>query len=390
MENFNFYSPTYFAFGKDGERRAGELVSRFGGRKVLIHYGGGSAVKSGLLGRVKEGLEAAGIEYTELGGVKPNPRSGLVYEGIDLCRKEGIDFILAVGGGSVIDSSKAIAAGAVYDGDFWDFYSGKRIEKALPIGTVLTIAAAGSEGSPDSVITNENGNFKRGASGDAIRPAFSILNPELTASLPAYQTACGITDIMAHLLERYLTRSSDVVTTDRLIEGLMLAMIEEGPKVIENLTDYEARANIMWAGMMAHNNSVGVGRSQDWNSHNIEHELSALYDCAHGAGLSVTIPAYLSYVYQNDIDRLYQWAVRIWGVADSSDKEKAILEGIEKYKAFQRQIGMPLTLSELGGKEEDIDTLAKMACRGDGRDGNLYGFVKLSEDEVKEVYRRML
>lgn len=390
MDNFTFYSPTYFVFGQEEEKRAGELVKRFGGKKALIHYGGGSAVKSGLIGRVKESLENAGIPFVELGGVKANPRSGLVYEGIDLCRKEGIDFIVAVGGGSVIDSAKAIAAGTVYDGDFWDFYSGKRIEKALPVGTVLTIAAAGSEGSGDSVITNENGMFKRGASGEAIRPVFSILNPELTTTLPAYQTACGITDIMAHLMERYLTNSSDVVTTDRMIEGLMLAMIEEGPKVIKNLTDYQTRANIMWAGMMAHNNSCGVGRSQDWNSHNIEHELSALYDCAHGAGLAVTFPAYLSYVYKHDLDRLVQWAVRVWGCEEKDDKEAVILEGIDKFRAFLKEIGMPLTLGELGGKEEDIDTLAKMACRGDGRDGNLYGFVKLSEDEVKEVYRRMV
>ena len=208
MENFTFYSPTYFVFGKETESEAGKYVKKFGGTKVLIHYGGSSAARSGLLDRVKKSLEGENIPYIELGGVKPNPRSGLVYEGIDLCRREGIDFILAVGGGSVIDSSKAIAAGTIYDGDFWDFYSGKRIEEALPVGTILTIAAAGSEGSPDSVITKEEGMFKRGASGDAIRPKFSILNPALTQTLPAYQTAAGATDIMAHLYERYLTNST--------------------------------------------------------------------------------------------------------------------------------------------------------------------------------------
>ncbi len=280
MDNFNFYSPTFFAFGKDREQDVGALVKRFGGTKVLIHYGGGSVVRSGLLSRVKASLDAEGIPHIELGGVKPNPRSGLVYEGIDLCRREGVNFILAVGGGSTIDSSKAIAAGVVYDGDFWDFYCGKYIDKALPVGTILTIAAAGSEGSPDSVITNENGMFKRGATGDAIRPKFSILNPALTQTLPPYQTACGITDIMAHLYERYLTNTKEVEVTDRLIEALLLTMIHEGTRVIENPDNYEARANIMWAGMMAHNNSVGVGRSQDWTSHDIEHELSALYDCA--------------------------------------------------------------------------------------------------------------
>ncbi|MBQ6122387.1 MAG: iron-containing alcohol dehydrogenase, partial [Clostridia bacterium] len=273
MDNFNFYSPTYFAFGKDREQDVGALVKRFSGgsdpsgTKVLIHYGGGSVVRSGLLERVRASLEAEAIPFVELGGVKPNPRSGLVYQGIELCKREGVDFILAVGGGSTIDSSKAIAAGVVYDGDFWDFYSGKTIEKALPVGTILTIAAAGSEGSPDSVITNEDGMYKRGATGDAIRPKFSILNPALTQTLPPYQTACGITDIMAHLYERYLTNTKEVEVTDRLIEALLLTMVHEGPRVIENPDNYEARANIMWAGMMAHNNAVGVGRSQDWTSH---------------------------------------------------------------------------------------------------------------------------
>ena len=217
MENFIFYSPTFFAFGKGREADCGELVKRFGGTKVLIHYGGGSVVRSGLLDRVKKSLDDASIAHIELGGVMPNPRSGLVYEGIELCRKEKVDFILAVGGGSTIDSSKAIAAGTIYDGDFWDFYQGKRIEEALPVGTVLTIAAAGSEGSPDSVITNEDGMIKRGASGDAIRPKFSVLNPELTETLPAYQTACGITDIIAHLYERYLTNTKDVEAIYRLM-----------------------------------------------------------------------------------------------------------------------------------------------------------------------------
>ena len=245
MENFNFYSPTFFAFGKERENDCGELVKRFGGGKVLIHYGGGSVVRSGLLDRVKESLSKESITYVELGGVMPNPRSGLVYEGIELCKKENVDFVLAVGGGSTIDSAKAIAAGVLYDGDFWDYYQGKRIEEALPLGTVLTIAAAGSEGSPDSVITNENGMIKRGASGDAIRPKFSVLNPELTATLPAYQTACGITDIIAHLYERYLTNAKDVEVTDRMIEALILTMKTEAPKVMANLKDYEAIYRLM-------------------------------------------------------------------------------------------------------------------------------------------------
>ncbi|MBQ4638428.1 MAG: iron-containing alcohol dehydrogenase, partial [Clostridia bacterium] len=340
MNNFNFYSPTFFAFGKDTENDAGKLVRRFGGSKVLIHYGGGSVIRSGLLDRVKASLDSESIPYVLLGGVKPNPRRGLVYEGIELCKKENVDFVLAVGGGSSIDSAKAIAAGAVYDGDFWDFYSGKYIENALPIGTVLTISAAGSEGSPDSVITKEEGMFKRGASGDAIRPKFSILNPALTQTLPQYQTACGITDIMAHLYERYLTNTTEVEATDRMIEAHLLTMIHEGPRVIADPNNYAARANIMWAGMMAHNNSCGVGRSQDWNSHNIEHELSALYDCAHGAGLAVTMPAVFTYVMNHDVMRFAQIAVRVWGCQmDFACPENTAKAGIEALRSFLISIG---------------------------------------------------
>ena len=391
MDNFNFYSPTYFAFGRDTENQAGSLVKRFGGSRVLIHYGGGSAVRSGLIDRVQASLKAEGISSFLLGGVKPNPRSGLVYEGIELCRKENIDFIVAVGGGSAIDSAKAIAAGTVYDGDFWDFYSGKRIEKALPVGTVLTIAAAGSEGSPDSVITLEDGMFKRGASGDAIRPKFSILNPALTQTLPAYQTAAGITDIMAHLYERYLTNTKEVEVTDRMIEALLLTMIHEGPRVIENPDNYEARANIMWAGMMAHNNSCGVGRSQDWNSHNIEHELSALYDCAHGAGLAVTLSAVFRYVMNHDVMRFAQAAVRVWGCQmDFAHPEKTAAEGIDRLQRFFISIGMPGNFAELGAKEEDIPALVNALCRGDGREGSISGFVRLDEEDCTKIYQMMI
>ena len=391
MENFTFYSPTCFVFGKEAENQAGALVKRFGGSRVLIHYGGGSAVRSGLIDRVQASLKDEGIPCFLLGGVKPNPRSGLVYEGISLCRKEKIDFILAVGGGSSIDSAKAIAAGTVYDGDFWDFYSGKRIEEALPVGTVLTIAAAGSEGSPDSVITREDGMFKRGASGDAIRPKFSILNPALTQTLPAFQTAAGITDIMAHLYERYLTNTPEVEVTDRLIEALLLTMIHEGPRVIADPYNYEARANIMWAGMMAHNNSCGVGRSQDWNSHNIEHELSALYDCAHGAGLAVTMPAVFAYVMKHDVNRFAQAAVRVWGCQmDFAHPEVTAREGIRRLQQFLSSIGMPRNFADLGAKEEDIPVLVKSLCWGDGRQGSISGFVTLDENDCAKIYRLMV
>ena len=391
MDNFTFYSPTYFVFGKEQENNTGKYVKRFGGSKVLIHYGGGSVVRSGLLGRVKASLEAEGISYVELGGVRPNPRSGLVYEGIELCRKEKVDFVLAVGGGSSIDSSKAIAAGTVYDGDFWDYYQGKPVEKALPIGTVLTIAAAGSEGSPDSVITKEEGMFKRGGHGEALRPRFSILNPALTQTLPAYQTACGITDIMAHLFERYFTNTADVEVTDRMIEGLLSTMIHEAPRVIENPNDYEARANIMWAGMLAHNNCCGVGRSQDWASHGMEHELSAVYDCAHGAGLAVVFPAWMTYTMQHDVMRFAQLAVRVWGCSmDFAHPERTAKAGIEALRRFLKSIGMPGNFAELGAKEEDIEKMAHTACYGDGACGSIGGFVSLGEEDVKAIYRLML
>lgn len=391
MENFTFYSPTYFVFGKEEENNAGKYVKRFGGKKVLLHYGGGSVVRSGLLDRVKASLSAEHIPYVELGGVKPNPRSGLVYEGIELCRKEKVDFVLAIGGGSTIDSSKAIAAGTVYSGDFWDFYQGKLVEEALPIGIILTISAAGSEGSADSVITNENGMYKRGATGEALRPTFSILNPALTQTLPPFQTACGITDIMAHLFERYFTNTQEVEVTDRMIEGLLLTMIHEGPRVIENPNNYEARANIMWAGMMGHNNSCGVGRIQDWASHDIEHELSALYDCAHGAGLAVVFPAWMTYVYKHDVMRFAKLAVRVWGCQmDFANPERTALEGISALRRFWKSLGMPSNFAELGAKEEDIPQMAHTACYGDGRTGTLGNFVKLHEEDVANIYRLMV
>ncbi len=391
MDNFTFYSPTYFVFGKDEENNTGKYVKRFGGSKVLIHYGGGSVVRSGLLDRVKASLEKEGIAHVELGGVMPNPRSGLVYEGIDLCKKEGVDFVLAVGGGSSIDSAKAIAAGVVYDGDFWDFYKGKPVTEALPIATILTISAAGSEGSPDSVITQEDGMYKRGASGEAFRPAFSILNPALTATLPKYQVACGITDIMAHLFERYFTTTKEVEVIDRMIEGLLLTMVKEGPLAAADPANYDAEANIMWAGMMAHNNSCGVGRVQDWASHDIEHELSAIYDCAHGAGLATVFPAWMAYNMKHDVARFAQLAVRVWGCEmDFQHPENTAKAGIEALKAFSKSIGMPTSFAELGAKEADIEKMAETACYGDGREGTIGGFAKLNKDDVMAIYKLML
>lgn len=390
MDNFTFYSPTYFVFGKNTENEVGQYVKKFGGKKVLLHYGGGSAIRSGLIDRVRKSLNSFNIDFIELGGVKPNPRSNLVYDGIKLCRKENVDFILAVGGGSVIDSAKAIACGVPYNGDFWDFFQGKEVKEALPIGTILTISAAGSEASPDTVITNENGMYKRGASGDALRPKFSILNPELTMTLPTYQTACGITDIIAHLYERYLTNTKDVEVTDRMIEALMLTMINEGPKVIKNPNDYSARANIMWAGMMAHNDSCGVGRTQDWTSHDIEHELSALYDCAHGAGLAVVMPQVFRYNLDHDVVRFATVATRVWGVKELANIRDTALAGIKALEDFLISIGMPNNFKELGANYEDIEKMAHTACYGDGRNGIIGGFKSLTEKDVINIYKMML
>lgn len=389
MNNFTFYSPTYFEFGRGTENEAGRLIKRFGGSRALIHYGGGSAVRSGLLDRVKESLRNENIDFIELGGVKPNPRSGLVYKGIELCWENGIDFILAVGGGSVIDSSKAIAAGTKYDCDFWDFFEGKPIKDALPVGTVLTIAAAGSEGSGDAVITKEEGMLKRGASGDVLRPKFSILNPELTQTLPPYQTACGAVDIMAHVFERYFTNTKEVEITDRLCEAILLTMIKEVPRVIKNPDNYESRANIMWAGMVAHNNLVGVGREQDWASHSIEHELSAMYDVAHGAGLAVIFPAWMTYVMKHDISRFAQVAVRVWGCQmNFADPEETAREGIERFRQFLKSIGMPTTFKELGAREEDIPVMVEKL--GLGENGTVGSFVHLNARDVENIYRLAL
>ena len=370
MNDFSFYSPTKFVFGRGAEAQVGALVRTFGGTKALLHFGGGSVKRNGVYDAVVKSLEAAGIGYVPLGGVQPNPRSGLVREGIALCRKEKVDFVLAVGGGSVIDSAKAIAFGTLYEGDFADFYFGKdvknqpQVPKALPVGTVLTLAAAGSEGSANSIINLEPGNLKRGATGDALRPKFSVLNPEFTFSLPPFQTACGLTDIFAHVVERYFTPTKEVEITDALCEAVMRTVVKESAKVMANPRDYDARANIMWAGTVAHNNVCGVGRAQDWSSHGIEHELSALYDCAHGAGLAVVMPAWMEYVMEADIARFARFAERVWDVREGSPEERA-KEGIRRYRAWLKSIGMPQNFAELGAKAEDIPALVeKLGLRG--------------------------
>lgn len=385
MDNFTFYSPTYFDFGKDTENHVGNLVKQFGGTKVLLHYGGGTIRKNGLYERVTESLLEAGVSFVELAGVKPNPRSGLVYEGIELCRKEKVDFVLAVGGGSTIDSAKAIAAGTCYEGDFLDFYWGKaRIEQALPIGTVLTIAAAGSEGSPNSVITDEKTLIKKGTRSDWLRPRFSILNPALTCSLPSYQTAAGATDIMIHVCERYFSNTEEVEITDRLCEAILKTMIYEAPRVIKEPDNYEARANIMWAGMLAHNNVCGVGRVQDWASHHIEHELSALYDVTHGAGLAVVTPLWMRHVAEVNPDKLFSFAVRVWDIPPCEDNpHETIMKGIEAFERFLKDLGMPSSFEEIGAKKEDIPLMVDKLFRAKETEGN---YVKLTRDDVLHIY----
>ena len=359
MENFTFCSPTYFAFGDGQEKNTGALVRRFGGTKVLLVYGGGSVKRNGAYDDVTASLEDAGIPWLELGGVQPNPRSGKIYEGIDLCRREGVDFLLAIGGGSAIDTAKAIAVGVPYEGDFWDFYSKFPAEKSLPVGVVLTIAAAGSEASNSSVITLEGENLKWGnLKSDVYRPVFAVMNPRYTCSLPAYQTASGATDMLSHIMERYFSPTEHVDVTDRLCEGLMQTILAAAPKALANPDDIHARAELMWAGMLAHNGVCGVGRRQDWSCHQIEHELSALYDCAHGAGLAVVTPAWMRHVLHHDVARFAQFAVRVFGCTpDPEHPENTALAGIARLEQWLGSIGMPLTLQEIGGREEDIPAL---------------------------------
>ena len=389
MNNFTFYSPTLFAFGDGEEKNTGALVRRFGGTRVLLVTGGGSVRRNGAYDAVAASLNEAGIPFTELSSVQANPRSGKVYEGIDLVRQTGADFLLAVGGGSVIDTAKAIGFGALYDGDFWDFFTGKaKIEKTLPVGVVLTISAAGSEGSDSCVITQEQGNLKWGCpKTDVIRPKFAVLNPRFTCSLPAYQTASGAVDMMAHIMERYFTNTPDVALTDRLCEALMKTVLDAAPKAIADPNDYAARADLMWAGMLAHNNSCGVGREQDWASHQIEHELSAFYDCAHGAGLAVVMPAWMEFVMNHDVMRFAKFAVEVFGCEmDFAHPEVTARAGIARLREFFRSLGLPVTLAQVGAKTEDIP--AMVAHRAEKPAGFPFGgFVKIGPEEMAEILR---
>ncbi|PIO96636.1 iron-containing alcohol dehydrogenase [Pleomorphomonas carboxyditropha] len=386
MENFTFLNPTKIIFGRDTEASAGAETARYS-KKILLHYGGGSIKASGLYDRVCASLKAAGVEWVELGGVKPNPRLSLVQEGVRLCKQHGLGFILAVGGGSAIDSAKAIAMGAVIDGDVWDFYVGRGAPAdALPIGTVLTIPAAGSESSDGSVITNEDGWLKRAVGGPFLYPRFSILNPALCVTLPPFQVACGAADIMAHLMERYFTNVTNVAFTDRLIEATMKTVAAQAPKVLTNPDDYDAWSELMWAGTIAHNNLLNTGRIGDWASHDIEHEVSGIYDVAHGAGLAVVFPAWMKYVLHHDIDRFVQWAVRVWNVdLDVFDKEATAREGIARLEAFFHRIGLGTTLASLGIHDDRIDEMAQKGTNDDSR--TLGQFVRLDSRAIADILR---
>ena len=389
MNNFTFYSPTLFAFGDGEEKQTGALVRRFGGTKVLLVYGGGSVKRNGAYDAVTASLQEAGIPWAELSGVQANPRSGKVYEGVEIARREQCDFLLALGGGSVIDTAKTIGFSVGYDGDFWDFYCGKaNIEHTLPVGVVLTIAAAGSEGSDSAVITQENGNLKWGCpKTDLIRPKFAVLDPRLTCSLPPYQTASGAVDMMAHIMERYFSPTPDVKLTDRLCEALMKTIVEAAPRAITEPEDYVSHADLMWAGMLAHNNSCGVGRVQDWASHQIAHELSAFYDCAHGASLAVVMPAWMEYVMDRDVMRFARFAVEVFGCEmDYAYPQRTAKAGIARLRDFFRTLGMPLTLQDVGGKAEDIP--AMVAHRAEKPNGFPFGgFVKIGPEEMEAVLR---
>ena len=388
MDNFNFHKPTAYYFGAGRENEVGSIVKNLKVNKVFVIYGGGSCVRSGLLQRVEKSLAQEGIEFVSKGGVEPNPRADLVYEMIDYGREQEVDFVLAVGGGSVIDTAKAVAIGILDNGDFFDFFLQKRAPtKALGIGVVLTIPAAGSEGSNSAVIQKEvDGNvLKCGLSHAFNVPVFSILNPELTKTLPAYQTACGVVDMMAHVMERYFTNTPEVSITDRTCEAVLCSIVETAPRVIHDPNNYEARANIMWAGTLAHNDICGVGREQDWATHALEHQLSALYDVAHGAGLAVMFPAWMEYTMAHNPMRFAQFASRVFGVSmDFEDPKRTAKAGIVALRSFFKSLGMPLNFEQIGASIDDIPKLLKLLYLSKKSVGN---FVHLTPEDCEAIYK---
>lgn len=371
MLNFRYYNPTEIIFGRDTHKAVGQQVKRFAD-KVLLHYGGGSVRKTGVLDAVMASLTTAGITFVELGGVQPNPRLSLVEEGVRICREEGLSFILAVGGGSVIDSAKAIAMGACYDGDVWDFYRhGVKPESALGVGVVLTIPAAGSESSDGSVITKEDEQLKLSSISDLQYPRFAVLNPALCYTLPPSQLAAGGADMLAHVMERYFSTEPHTDISDRLCEGTLRSLMLSLPRAMDNMQDYDTWAEIMWAGTIAHNGMIGKGRREEWTCHGIEHELSAQYDIAHGAGLAIVFPAWMKYVHKAAMPRFVQFAQRVMDVDIAADEPEAIvLEGIARLEAFLAKIGAPTRLSQAGIGTDRFELMARHFC-GDGTRGSI-------------------
>ena len=389
MENFEYYAPTKVVFGKGTEKQVGELIVQQGCKKVLVHYGSGSVKRSGLLDRIYASLDEAEVNYVELGGVVPNPRLSLVYKGIDLCKEEGVDFILAVGGGSVIDSAKAIGYGVANEGDVWDFYEKKREATAcLPIGVVLTIAAAGSEMSNSSVITNENGWLKRGCNFNCCRAKFAVMNPELTMTLPKYQTASGCVDIMMHTMERYFNRSGNMELTDGFSEHLIRTVMKNAKILMTESDNYEARAEVMWAGSLSHNGLTGCGTDGgDWASHQLEHELGGMFDVAHGAGLAAVWGSWARYVMDARPERFAQFAIRVMGVEPMQTVEDTALKGIEAMETFYRELEMPTCIRdmELSLTEEQCHELAEK-CSHFGK--RTIGIVKkLDKEDMYQIYK---
>ncbi|MDR7869464.1 MAG: iron-containing alcohol dehydrogenase [Tissierellaceae bacterium] len=381
MNSFFYYNPTKIDFGKDSVSNLSTLIDYH--KKVLLHYGGGSIKRSGLYDEVINILKNKDIEVIELSGVEPNPKLSLVRKGIELCKENDITFVLAVGGGSVIDSSKAIAAGAKYHGDVWDLFTGEAdIEKALPVGVVLTIPATGSESSPNSIVTNEDGMLKRGIESDLLRPEFAILNPELTLTLPANQTSAGIIDIISHVLERYFTHTTNVDLTDNLCEGVLRTVIDNAYKINKNPNDYDARAEIMLSGTLAHNGILGLGREEDWGSHRIGHEITALYGTTHGVTLAIVLPAWMKYVYKENVNRFVRFAEKVFGVSkENKTLEEVAVAGIERFEAFLKDMDMPISFKEANLPEDDFELLAEKCTSG----GSVGRFKKIYKEDVLNI-----
>jgi len=391
MRDFNYYTPTEVVFGENAEEQVATLVKKYGGTKVLVHYGGQSAVRSGLLDKVCSLLIQGGVPFIKLGGVVPNPRLSLAKEGIALCRKEGIDFILAVGGGSVIDSAKCIAYGVCMEEDVWNLYLGKAKspKTMLPLAAVLTIPAAGSEMSESSVITNEDGDVKLGYSNNLSRPKFAIMNPRRTFTLPPYQTAAGVTDMMMHTMERYFTKDDDMDLTTDLAEALLRNIKTAVFAVLKNPEDYRYRAQIMWGGSLMHNGLTGCGVAEDWATHQLEHELSGMFDVTHGAGLAAVWPSWARYVMHENLSRFVRFAVNVMDVPnDFTDPEGTALKGIEAMERFYHAIGMPINIKELIGRDITDDEIHEMTrkCSRDYQH-TCGGLKMLQAADMEAIYR---